>query len=306
MLPREFLDFLAAHHGVFTREEAAQCGVNRHALATLKKNGIVIRTYPRTFRMASSTRSWESRLRGAAVSAVGVVSHRAAATMWKIDGFPPGLLEVTIPESRSVSLPGVCIHRSRQFGLIESTKIEGIEVTGIARTVLDLAAVVSARKLHLAIDSVLRQKLLIWPDLYLVLAKHSRRGRNGCGRLRKVLDVRYGESVIPDSAWNRNVGDLLVDAGLPKPTLEHEIRDPSGGFLARVDLAYPQHKIAIELDSVRWHFNQESFTADPRRKNRLMLQGWTVLTFTWSDYVDTPNELIRTVRLARSSKVAAA
>ena len=116
--------------------------------------------------------------------------------------------------------------------------------------------------------------------------------------MRALLDVRYGESVVPDSRWNRMVETLLIDAGLPTPRLEYEVTAESGEFIARVDLAYPRQKLAIELDSIRWHHNLESFEKDPRRKNVLLVAGWRVLTFTWSDYAENPTGLTATVRSA--------
>lgn len=301
----EFYRHLAAHHGVFTRAEALRFGVTKSQLAGMVRREEVTAMYPRTFRIESSPATWHARLRGAALSVDGVASHRAAGVLWGIDGFAPTFPEVTIPESRCVSLPNVKVHRTRQYDRVDETERHGVAVTGIGRTVLDLAAVVGAHKLNLVLDSVIRQRLVEWPDLYLVLVRHSRQGRTGCGRLRKVLDVRYGESAIPDSTWNRNVGTLLGDAGLPDPVFEHEI-SAGGQLIARVDLAYPWLKVAIELDSVRWHHNIESFRRDPRRKNKLTLLGWTVLTFTWSDFVDTPDALVGAVRqalaVARSSK----
>ena len=299
---QEFNEHLAGHHGVFSRTEALCLGITKSQLATMVRRGQVVRTHPQVFRSTAQKRTWRSTARSAALSAAGIVSHRAAAAAWEIDGFPEAIVEITTSDDRCVVLPGVKIHRSSQYRLVERIEIDGLPVTGIARTILDLAAVVSPRRLEQAVDSAIRQGLVDWPELYLVLTVHSRRGRNGCGKLRAFLDVRYGDTTIPDSAWNRNVGTLLLDGGLPEPTYEHEILDNNGGFVARVDLAYPRLKIAIELDSVRWHLNRKSFEADPRRKNKLILAGWTVLTFTWSDYVDTPQALIDAVRQARSVK----
>ncbi len=91
------------------------------------------------------------------------------------------------------------------------------------------------------------------------------------------------------------VADLLVESGLERPVMEHQICDRAGQFIAQVDLAYPSRRLAIELDSKRWHLNSEAFERDPRRRNSLAANGWTVLTFTWSDYVDHPNQLCATV-----------
>ena len=61
--------------------------------------------------------------------------------------------------------------------------------------------------------------------------------------------------------------------------------------------------MAIELDSVRFHLNRKSFVADPRRRNRLTLAGWTVLSFTWDDYINHPGALCDDVAVACSSKL---
>ena len=280
-----FREHLAHHHGVFSRAEATEFGKSDKQLAGMLRRSEIVRTHPSTYRSTTNPRTWEAQLRGASLSVRGVASHRSAAALWRIDGFPRALIEVTIDNSRRVILPGVKVRRSTQFAWRDETTIDGIATTGIARTVLDVAAVVGPGRLNQAVDAVLRQKLLSWPDLYDVLVRHSARGRTGCGRLRKLLDVRFGDTAIPDSRWNRMVATLLVDAGLPAPALEFEVRSSSGDFVARVDLAFPRRKVAIELDSERWHLNSESFRKDPRRKNKLTVEGWTVLSFTWSDYV---------------------
>ncbi len=294
----EFLAHLAGHHGVFSRKEARELGLSDNQIAGLLRRNEAVRTHPSTFRSTAHRRGWKSQARGAAVSADGILSHRSAAALWRIDGFPLALVELTIPYSRSVHLPGVKVHRSKQYRFADLTMIDGLPVTGIARTVLDLAAVVSPRRLDYALDAVIRQKLVEWPDVYEVLIRHSARGRNGCGKLRTMLEARYGDTAIPDSRWNRMVGTLLLDAGLAEPVYEHEVVNRAGEFVARVDLAYPRIKLAIELDSVRWHHNLDSFVADPRRKNALLLEGWRVLTFTWDDFSTRPGELVRSVRVA--------
>ena len=94
------------------------------------------------------------------------------------------------------------------------------------------------------------------------------------------------------------VEELLVDAGLARPRLEYRIHGADGRFLAQVDLAYPARRVAIELDSVRHHLNRESFVADARRRNRVTLAGWTVLSFTWDDYTNRPASLCDAVTAA--------
>ncbi len=290
--------FAADRHGVVTRTEARQLGLTDTQIENLLRQGRLERVAPSTYFAVGSPDSWHRRARIAAMSVGGLVSHRAAAGLHRVDGFGLNRIEVSVDKHRRPRWSVEKVHRSTQMRFASPVEIDGLPVTGLPRTVLDLAAVLPWSRFERAIDAVIRQKLCDWPDLCEVLALHSIQGRNGCGPLRAILDERYGDDNIPDSAFNRMVGRLLERSGMPSPRYEYEILDRSGRFVGRVDLAYQRERIAIELDSVRWHLNRESFEKDPRRKNRLMLAGWTVLTFTWSDFVDRPGELVRDVSAA--------
>ena len=97
---REFYAFLAGHHGVFARHESEKLGVTKSSLETMLRRGDIVRTRPAAYRIASSPRTWRSQLRSAVVSSGGVASHRSAAALWKLDGFPEAILEVTIGNER--------------------------------------------------------------------------------------------------------------------------------------------------------------------------------------------------------------
>lgn len=295
---RELSAHAAAHHGTFSRDEARRFGLSDQRIGRLVADGLLVRLAPRTFAFAAAPPSWLRDARAATLTTGGVLSHRAAAHVHGIDGFPPRSIEVVVPKSRRPRTGELKIHRTTQFGLIEPVVRLGIPVTDVPRTILDLAATVSFRRLETAVDAVLRQELCEWHNIVDVLVRHSIQGRNGCGPLRALIDERGDTTTIPDSAWNRMAGRLLMSAGLPRPEYEWTITDRHGHFVGRVDLAYPAQLVAIELDSVRWHLNRRSFEHDPRRKNRLTLAGWTVLTFTYSDYRDAPHRLVSTVRAA--------
>ena len=111
------------------------------------------------------------------------------------------------------------------------------------------------------------------------------------------------------SDWSRDVANLLVRHGVPLPVMEHSVVDHNGKLLGRVDLAYPKEKLGIELDSVRWHLNRESFERDTARRTALSVAGWTILNFTWRYYRDTPRELCgavgRALTVARGRNLGA-
>ena len=113
--------------------------------------------------------------------------------------------------------------------------------------------------------------------------------------LRSVLEHEGRMLGLPESYFERLVYDLIVGASLPAPTPQHEVRDGRGKLLARVDLAYPEAKIAIELLGKQFHYTPKGFERDPERRNRLEVRGWIVLEFTWRRYVDTPNRICHEV-----------
>lgn len=286
-------------HGVVSRLEALSLGVSASQISRRLRSGVWELIAPGVYRLSGTQLTWRSKVRASTLSCDGLASHRTAAALLEIDGFADGPIEITIPNGRHLRRPDpIVLHESTQMDLAGPVVIDSIPTTGLARTVLDVAAVVGPKRLQWAVDAVIRDRQLAWPDLYAVLVNHSARGRNGCGRLRAILDVSYGSDRIPDSRWNRMVGELLVSSGLPQPEFEFTVRNALGRFVGRVDLAYPTRRVAIECDSVRWHLNRESFERDPRRKNALLLSGWTVLTFTWSDYSDHPQQLCATVKAA--------
>ena len=181
----------------------------------------------------------------------------------------------------------------------------GVPTTSIERTLIDLGKVVSYDKLRQAIDSARLQQLVDWPGVGRCFSTHARRGRDGIGLLRLYLEDHLGEATIALSDWSQLVADLLVDAGLPKPVLEYEVVGP--GFRYQIDLAYPELLLGIELDSVTWHLNRESFETDRQRLNRLQNLGWSLRLFTWRDYSRNPEDLVNTVRqaMAQSRRNAA-
>jgi very-short-patch-repair endonuclease len=84
---------------------------------------------------------------------------------------------------------------------------------------------------------------------------------------------------------------VLRDSGLPKPTQQYQVR--VGGQNFRLDLAYPEHKVALEYDGWETHRSRSSFDSDRKRDRLLQLDGWIVLRLTST----TPDaEIVETLR----------
>jgi hypothetical protein len=176
-------------------------------------------------------------------------------------------------------------------------------VTDVARTILDIGRVVGDRRLARTIEGARRAGQTDWSRLIATLARHARRGRPGVARLRRVIAANAHREEITDSDLELLVIALLVEAGLPEPVLHHRIFN-GDRFVAEVDLAYPELRIAIELDG-KVHLQPEVWERDLPRQNDLVLLGWTVLRFTWNRSTNRPASVVAEVRAARDVARAA-
>jgi hypothetical protein len=283
-------------HGVISRRQALDVGLSSRQIERLVRSGEWQRVDRGVYRHALVRRSWRADLVAACLISGGLASHRAAAALHGVHGIAQGVREIIVPRGWTREVPWLTVHESKQFALAEPLEIDGIPCTDLGRTVLDLGAVVDERRLDQAIDALVREKRIDLRTLATVWKVHSRRGRDGCGKLREALERRMGEGGIPRSQWSRDAADLLVAHQLPKPAFEYPVLSANGGFLGEVDLAYPEAKLAIELDSIRWHLSRVDFEDDAVRRNRMIVIGWQVLNFTYSEFRDHPTRVVQTVR----------
>lgn len=293
---REVARLATQQHGVFARHQHEALGGTRSRERTRLGSGRWWSVHPAVFAIAGAALTWEGRVLAACLAAPGAVaSHRSAARLWQLDGSFPQQPEISVPRGRRPRLAGVTVHETTDSALWEVQRRRSIPVTGLGRTVVDLGAVLRPARVGQTVDHVLRAGLLDLDALWSVYVRHRRRGRNGTGVLRGVLESVAAERGVHESFFERLVFELLVDAGLPRPVVQHEVRDGHGRFVARLDLAYPPQRIAIELLGKQYHLTDAAFERDPRRRNRLELLGWAVLEFTWRAYVDQPGRLCAAV-----------
>ncbi len=287
----------ARQHAVIARHQALAVGLSPGAVWRRTRAGLWLVAGPRVYRMAGAPRTWDGRALAAVLSAGddAVVSHRSAAHLWGLDGFgPPGRVDVTVPRPRHPDRrPGLAVHRTRAWHLVDRRVRRLIPVTGPARTLVDLCAVVDDGGAVAALDEIRRLRLAGWDELWEALVRHAVRGRPGIARCRAALQLRWGRRV-PDTTFARLFMALLDEAGLPTPEAEHVV--PLGRGAARVDLAYPSRRLAVELDGKEAHHTDRAFEDDRVRDNRLRLAGWTVLRYTWHRFTTEPVAVVAELR----------
>jgi hypothetical protein len=298
------LALAATQHGLVTAAQCRDLGVSRNTVQRLIARGTLAREAPSVYRVTGAPRTWEGRALAAALAAGpgALVSHRSAAHLWGLDGFgPPGRIEVTVARhARPARRSGVVVHESLAMALADPRRRRAVPLTGPARTFLDVASGTNDLLVALrALDETRRLGHATWGELWEALLLHAASGRNGIVLARDALRRRNGRRV-PDTEFARLFLRLLDDAGLPEP--ESEVEVTVRGSRYRVDCAYVVPRIAIELDG-RDHLRPEVYDGDRARDNRLELEGWLVLRFTWRRFTSRPDEVVAEVRDALDRRV---
>lgn len=175
----------------------------------------------------------------------------------------------------------------------------GIPVTTPLRTCWDLAQWLDVVEAAVIIDILLAKHVVSIDELQAYAL--DRVGTRGWRRLSKVARLVDAGAESPQESRLR-VG--LVMSGIPRPVAQFAIYR-GATFVARVDLAWPQFKIAIEYDG-QWHAATAQFNKDRRRLNALLAEGWLVLHVTADRLRDDLPGIVAELRyaMARQSRTA--
>jgi hypothetical protein len=285
----------ARQHHLVTRRQLRSSGLSDRQVATALEAGLLARVESEVFLLASGRRDALTRLHAACLGTGGIASHRSAAALWEVGSCRLATPEVSVPRERFVRRSSIRVHASTDLHLVRAVVRDGIPVTPLERTLLDLGAV-APRQLEAATIDAVSRRLTTWPALLTALVAHSRRGRRGCGPLRRVLDEHFGDT--SESLLEHRFLRLLRAAGLPEPEAQVDVFDDDG-FVMRLDYAYPGLLIGMEVDSVLHHSTAEAFERDRVKRNRLRILGWLLLEVTSRRMRQSPARVCEEVAAAR-------
>lgn len=221
----------------------------------------------------------------------GVASHQDAALLLGVELVQPSpLRHVTVARRRSrLTRPGTKVHRS---DVDRTVLVDGIPVTPGVRTVLDLCRALPQEEAVAAADSALRKRRVSLPQLVDAAAQlPPALGRPEVRAVVARLDPLSGS--VLESLCRL----VLEDAGLRPFETQHVVR-VGRRRIARVDFAWPEHRLVVEVDGFAFHADRASYRNDRRRTNELVLAGWRVLRFSWEDVVGAPEAVVDQVRRA--------
>lgn len=305
------MEFDPAVFGVLTRRQLEQLGSDGHRRGRAVRRGELVRVRPGIFVVQPPPDGVADRWRQscavelAAAGPDARLARAAAAALHRLDAWePPVPISVNVPITSGRRGPN--LHRTRPIGA--PTEVNGLPVTSIEQTLVELGADLDRRRLcfgerlgpwlapldlvELAVESALR-RLLISEATLCELAGLLPGRRPGLPVLAEVLRRRPPGQPATESYLETRCVQVLRNAGLPTGQRQVRIFDDLGRFVGRVDFQLAP-RVLLEVDGRTFH-GAARHEEDRRRWTALSSLGYGLAVFTWQDIEFSPRLLAQRV-----------
>lgn len=213
----EVIAFARSNGGVITREEALALGMSATTLNRRVLEGVLVRHRPGVLALPGAPDPHILDLHAACQKLGAIVTHQSAAYVHDLDRPRHIKPTVSVERNRTKSLVGVTVHQLNDIDPSHVGEVNGLRVTIPERTIIDLAAVFSEKRLIRVLDNGLAARLLDLDALQHLFAQLGGRGKAGTAVLRRMLEVRSGDYIAPDSELERRLLLIIERGGLPPP-----------------------------------------------------------------------------------------
>ena len=283
---------------LFTTAQAHDRGISPKALRHGERTGRWRRVGRGVYAVGPEEPTDLERALASVVATGGTACGRLAGVLHGLDGVALRAGSVVAVVDAGSRYPGV---RRRSLTQDRTVSVGGVSCTDAVMTLIDLASCLDDTAWEQALESALRKKLMRLADLEALLPDLTRRRTQGLPRIRRVLSLRPPGAAPTESLLETLMVQLIRRVPhLPAPERQWTVFDDHGNFVARIDLAWPELGLFIELDG-QHHAGQPLY--DARRETAIVAAtGWLCGRFTWTEVTRHPNATAR--RLAALAEQA--
>jgi very-short-patch-repair endonuclease len=271
-------------HGVVSRQQLLDAGLTGHAVDHRLATGRLHVVWRGVFAVGRPQLTREG-LFMAAVLACGegaALSHASAAELWAIRRAHAGPLEVSVPAGRNPRRRGIRTHRRTS---VKTTRHKGISVTSAVQTLIDMSPRLHAIQLERALNEAVNRDLTDPDRLRAAVADIP-------GPLRTMLE--RDAFTLTDSELEQLFLPIARAAGLPEPLTQAHVN----GY--RVDFYWPDLRLVVEADSLRFHRTPAQQRRDTERDQAHAMAGLLPLRFTHAQIAYEPRHVRRVLEAVRA------
>lgn len=279
-------------HGVVGRWQLLDRGVSRRAIDTRLATGRLHPLHQGVYAVGHAAIGRRARWMAAVLAAgpEAALSHRSAAQLWGLlpeSAIAPELTRPGYFRPRR----GIKTHQSL-LPSDELTRVDGIPVTSLSRTLFDLASVGSRRQVEKAFNET--EVLGLTDKLSVVDLLERYPGRRGAVVLRAILDEGEQARGITREELEERFVAILAGTHLPPPRRNAHVAVRGRFFEA--DCLWADQRLIVELDGRAAHGTRRAFERDRERDRLLQSDGWSVVRITWRQLRDEAPTVVADIR----------
>lgn len=268
--------WFAQNRSIVSIAEAAAIGVDERALHRRHAAGLLVREHPGVYRDAAAPRTPATRLQ-AASSAVpaAFVSGHSLMRLFDVRGEWLERPELTVVGGEQhLELEGVRIHRIDRIEPHDRHRRHGLPVLSPPLGLLTLGASAAPWKVKTAVHDMVFQGYTALPLLMRSLKEYAASGRNGVTSYRAgVLSLDKGGRATQTNLELTVLEPIHAAAGIPDPHVQFPVVD-GDGCKRKLDLAWPDDGLDLEVDGDRWHLSARDRAAMKVRDRALLDVGY--------------------------------
>jgi len=251
-------------HGVVSTRQLRVLGYSRSVVADAARAGRLHRLHRGVYAVGRRRLDWHGHCLAAVLAcAPAYASHASAGWIWGLLRYAPERIDVTAPTRRHPKA-AMRLHHAR-LDRRDRAEREGIPVTSLARTLLDLAATLPRRQLDRILERAEGLGLFDLAALDDLLARVTHHA--GIVPLRDALALYRPRPAFTRSGVEDRFLDLVKAAGLPTPAMNRNVAG------LELDAYWEEERFAVELDVFETHGSRAAFARDRLRQEDLLLAG---------------------------------
>jgi very-short-patch-repair endonuclease len=189
----------------------------------------------------------------------------------------------------------VTVHRGTRLDRADRTTVDGIAVTTVVRTLIDVSGRLEDHRLLAITEDLLRRNILREDRLRARLGALRTSGRVGAGRLEALLDQR-GNGRALESELEAIVWQIILSAGVRLPERQYWLTRGSERY--RIDFAWPDLRFGVECEGYEYHGGYTAWGKDKTRYGEMANLGWRVVPVTWHAATRARERVVRWITTA--------
>lgn len=266
-------------HAMVTTRQLVAAGLGRSAVASRVARGWLMPRHRGVYQVGPVCPPHGGDM--AAVLACGpraLLSHYSAAALWGIRASHEGPVHITVHGRPPRTRRGIEVHGTARAHALDAAVLHGLPLTNPARTVRDLAPLLSQHEL----DRVTEQAQVLNLATKVAIEGLLDGGR-GTAALRRAL---YDEPSLTRSEAERLLRRLIREARLPRPDTNIRIHGHE------VDFVWRSRRVIVEVDGFAYHGSRAAFERDRARDADLAAAGYRVVRITWRQLTNEPHAVV--------------